>query len=283
MRRHLSLLILALFLLAALFSCQRGAITVEKGKICVYFLDVGEGDCILIRTADTAILVDTGEADEDVTDTVLSTLRRQGVTRLDCLVLTHPHTDHIGGASAVLEALEVDECLMPYAVAEGEVFSRLLDTLERGDTRLLEAYADRTLTYGDLTLEILSPERRGYGDLNDHSIVLRVVFQETAILLTGDATALAEAEILGRYPREALSADLLKVGHHGAETSLSEAFLSAVAPTHAVISCGAGNAYGHPHAATLLRLRNAGVTVWRTDKQGDIIFLGDGAEFSRIK
>ncbi|MBR7095837.1 MAG: MBL fold metallo-hydrolase [Clostridia bacterium] len=283
MKRRLFLALLVLSLLFSLSACKERETAPAAGEIRVQFIDVGEGDCILIRTAEATVLVDTGEAEERVTDHVLSVLQRQGVTSIDCLVLTHPHTDHIGGAAAVLEAFEVDDCLMPFAILEGKVFDELLNVLEASDTRVIEGYEGRSFTYGDLSFTLLSPKRQVYEDLNDRSIVMRVVFDELSLMLTGDATALAEAEILESYSADALASTLIKVGHHGAATSLSEEFLAAVAPRYAVISCGEGNAYGHPHAETLLRLRNARVAVFRTDKNGDITLCGNGKEFYKIK
>lgn len=282
-KRRLFLALLVLSLLFSLSACKERETAPAAGEIRVQFIDVGEGDCILIRTAEATVLVDTGEAEERVTDHVLSVLQRQGVTSIDCLVLTHPHTDHIGGAAAVLEAFEVDDCLMPFAILEGKVFDELLNVLEASDTRVIEGYEGRSFTYGDLSFTLLSPKRQVYEDLNDRSIVMRVVFDELSLMLTGDATALAEAEILESYSADALASTLIKVGHHGAATSLSEEFLAAVAPRYAVISCGEGNAYGHPHAETLLRLRNARVAVFRTDKNGDVTFYGNGKEFYKIK
>ena len=282
-KRRLFLALLVLSLLFSLSACKERETAPAAGEIRVQFIDVGEGDCVLIRTAKATVLVDTGEAEERVTDHVLSVLQRQGVTSIDCLVLTHPHTDHIGGAAAVLEAFEVDDCLMPFAILEGEVFDDLLSALEASDTRVIEGYEGRSFTYGDLSFTLFSPKRQVYEDLNDRSIVMRVVFDELSLMLTGDATALAEAEILESYSADALASTLIKVGHHGAATSLSEEFLAAVAPRYAVISCGEGNAYGHPHAETLLRLRNARVAVFRTDKNGDVTFYGNGKEFYKIE
>ncbi len=246
-----------------------------EDEIRVSFLDVGEGDCTLIRTAEATLLVDTGEADPLLNAGIVATLRSLGVERIDCLVLTHPHSDHVGGAPAILEAFPVGECLMPLAADESDAFAAALDALLASEIPTREATRGYSKAYGDLTVEVLSPERdSGAADINDLSAVLRLTFGKATLLLMADAGKSTEEALLRDYPAEALSASLLKVGHHGADTSSSYAFLSAVSPTYAVLSVGSDNAYGHPGEATLRRLAAVGATVFRTDRHGDIVFTG---------
>lgn len=279
-RARLSLLLVLCLLLSLLVSCGGGGEygNVDEGELRIHFFDVGQGDAALIRTAEAVILVDTGDVDPEITEELLKKLRDQGIAEIDCLVLTHPHADHIGGAAEILAEFPVGECLMPNAVSEGDVFSHLLDALFESGATVTEAYAGRTFTYGDVTVEVLAPGRRVYAELNDYSVVLRIVFGECSILMTGDAELVSEAEMLAAFGSDGLSATLLKVPHHGADTSLSDELLAAVAPEYAVISCGAGNFYGHPHPDTLKKLARAGVRVLRTDTSGDVVFLWDGEE-----
>lgn len=250
------------------------------GQLSAIFLDVGQADAALLTLPDGRhMLVDGGNNNDG--DKICDYLREAGVERLEYMVATHPHEDHIGGLDEVLEQFQVDHVYAP-VLDDGDVpttktYEDFLTAVEAEGCGLTPAAAgDRLLEESGLSVEVLSPAGSGYTELNDYSIVLRVDFGQTSWLLTGDAEALVEAEMLeGGYD---VSADLLKVGHHGSDSSSSAAFLQQVKPANAVISCGADNSYGHPHESTLEALENTGANLWRTDLQGSIRAVSDGTE-----
>ncbi len=253
-----------------------------EGILEITFLDVGQADCILLRSEESTVLVDTGYKKNAVTDKIISHLTGLGITTLDYLVLTHPHADHIGGAPDIINAFTVRNCLMPDAVATTKIFEDTLTALEEREVNVIEAVAGNRITLSDMVLEILAPRAKEYSETNDYSVVLRVLFGSTALMLTGDAELLSEGEMLQSFGSEALKADLLKVGHHGSTTSSGGAFLSAVDPDFAVISCGEDNSYGHPHDEIVERLSEAGITTYRTDLHGTVIFTSDGEEITLL-
>lgn len=250
------------------------------GQLSAIFLDVGQADAALLTFPNGRhMLVDGGNNNDG--EKICDYLREAGVERLEYMVATHPHEDHIGGLDEVLEQFRVDNVYAP-VLDDGDVpttktYEDFLTAVEAEGCGLTPAAAgDRLLEESGLSVEVLSPAGSGYTELNDYSIVLRVDLGQTSWLHTGDAEALVEAEMLeGGYD---VSADLLKVGHHGSDSSSSAAFLQQVKPANAVISCGADNSYGHPHASTLEALENTGANLWRTDLQGSIRAVSDGTE-----
>lgn len=251
-----------------------------EGQLSAIFLDVGQADAALFTFPDGRhMLVDGGNNNDG--DKICDYLREAGVERLEYMVATHPHEDHIGGLDEVLEQFQVDNVYAP-VLDDGDVpttktYEDFLTAVEAEGCGLTPAAAgDRLLEESGLSIEVLSPAGSGYTELNDYSIVLRVDFGQTSWLLTGDAEALVEAEMLEGGCD--VSADLLKVGHHGSDSSSSAAFLQQVKPANAVISCGADNSYGHPHESTLEALEGMGANLWRTDLQGSIRAVSDGTE-----
>ena len=242
------------------------------GVMQVAVFDVGQSDCVLVQTSTHAMLIDAGNIGQD--DLILGYLSAAGVTRLDYLVSTHPHADHIGAMAAVILAIDVDTLLMPDATNNTRVFERMLDAIEARDVSVTIPEPGQRFMLGDARITVLAPNSERYRDLNDTSLVLRVEYGATAFLLTGDAETLSETEQLNA--RRTLRADVLKVGHHGSSTSTDAAYLEAVSPRYAVISCGAGNTYGHPHGEVLARLSERQVAVLRTDLNGTVTFLTDG-------
>lgn len=240
----------------------------------VEFLDVGQGDATVIYLPNgETMLIDAGERDQG--DNVVATLREQGVTRLDYVIGTHPHTDHIGGLQAVIEAFEIGKLYMPKVLHTTKTFESLLETVRNRNLTVYSAKAGVTVIEEEgLSAVFIAPHGTDYEELNDYSAVLHLTFGETGFLFTGDAEAVSEHEMLNSG--QSLSADVLKVGHHGSTTSNTVAFLKAVSPTHAVISCGADNDYGHPHKQILKRLSALKATVWRTDEQGTVTVISDG-------
>ncbi len=241
----------------------------------VYFLDVGQGDCTILTQGDSAMLIDAGENDKGTT--VQSYLEYLGIDSLDYAVLTHPDSDHIGGADVVLYKFDCDTILMPDVRTDTRTYDDVIQAMNaKGETAVHPSPGD-IYEFGDAAFTVLAPVQ-SYDDNNNNSIVLRLDYGDNSFLFTGDAESQAEADILASGAD--VEADVLKVGHHGSSTSTSDEFLAAVSPEYAVISCGEGNSYGHPHAETLNKLRQNGITVYRTDEQGTIVAESDGREIT---
>lgn len=235
----------------------------------VHFLDVGQGDCILIQLDGKTMLIDAAEADQ--AEKIVSYLEAQGIQKLDYVLGTHPHADHIGGLRAVIEQFEIGEIYLPKVTHTTTTYQKLLQATQDKGQKVHTAKAGITVCQGDgYKAEMLSPQKDTYEDVNNTSIVLKLTVGDTAFLFTGDAEAEVEKDLNG------VQADVLKVGHHGSRTSSSAAFLQRVQPKIAVISCGKDNEYGHPHKETLQSLAAVGATVYRTDQNGTILCTSDG-------
>lgn len=274
-------LFLLVCLSVTLFSCADRNELPDDCLMRVVFLDVGQGDCILIRTSGGDILIDAGPDFEQ--ESLCRKLKTLGVTRLTLAIFTHFDEDHIGGADEVLARFPTKEIWIPRFDGENDAYERFWIAANSCDNvRVVEAGELRRI--GDVVLCVLSPshETSSTGSANDKSIVLKVSCGSVAALLMGDADVAAEKRLLKRFSTTVLSCELLKVGHHGSSTSTSAAFLEAVRPQYAVISCGADNSFGHPHGEVLQRLQAAGVNICRTDLEGDIIFNCDGERFFPI-
>lgn len=245
------------------------------GPLAVYYLDVGQGDSELIRFHNTTILIDAGEA--EMGDRVVSNLHRLGVTRIDLLVATHAHSDHIGGMPAVLSAFPVGRVIDPGVPSTSPVYESFLKQVEKRKIPYSVAVQGETIDL-DPALRILvlsPPEKRLNDDPNQNSVVLRVSYGTTSFLFTGDMGGETESALA--KSGYALDARVLKVGHHGSSGSSSAVFLSRVNPDIAVISLGKANDYGHPHKETLDRLAAAGSTIFRTDTDGTVRVISDGS------
>lgn len=246
-----------------------------SGQVNIHFIDVGQGDSILIHGEDIAVLIDAGPSSAG--ETVTQYLHSRGIKKLDLVVATHPHEDHIGGMAAVLEQFEVQEVMDPGVVHTSRTFEDYLDLVDSKGIAFTEARAGMVKDLGGgLRLEILHPAAPSADDLNDASIVSRLVFGKVAFLFTGDAEVKAEKEMLaaGRNLRAAV----LKLGHHGSSTSSSRDFIRAVGPRYAVITLEGGNRYGHPHRETVDLMAEIDIPVYRTDLHGSIVFTTDGSQ-----
>lgn len=240
----------------------------------VHIIDVGQGDSILIREADTCVLIDTGPNSAE--DSLISYLRAADVDKLDLLVLTHPHEDHMGCADRVLREYTVDTVLMPDCTSNAKFFEYFLDAVEDTGTQIVIPERGDKFTLDDLDFTLLAPGNGEYEETNDYSIVLKVVHKNTAFMFTGDAEALSEREILDYFGANFLKSDLLKAGHHGSTTSNTEEFVSAVSPKYAVFSCGYDNSYGHPHREVRELFEELGIEYTRTDYDGSVVYVSDG-------
>lgn len=245
----------------------------EEDELAVYYFDVGQGDAILLKQNDATMLIDTG--DNGMENQLLQQLDALEITQLDVLVCTHYHADHIGGAAEVLQNIAVDRVLLPSGSANTQTYEDMLDVIDQKGIPTSFPKIGYTGELGEADYQVVGPQTEDNDNQNDNSLMIRFQFGNASFLFTGDGEATEEADILAT--QHDLPADVLKVGHHGSSTSTSPAFLQAVHPVCAVISCGAGNDYGHPHQETLDKLSEAGVTVYRTDLSGTITMLTDGA------
>jgi len=247
-----------------------------EGQLKVHFLDVGQGDSALIMTGSNAMLIDAG--DRGYGSGIVSYLKKQGVKKLDYLILTHPHADHIGGAVDIINAFEIEKIIMPKVEHTTRTFENLLETIKNKGMRITTPVPGDGYELGSARFKILAPNSSGYKSLNDYSVVIRLTFGNTAFLFTGDAESMSESQILSKNFE--VKSDVLKVGHHGSATSTSDRFLKSVKPKYAVISVGRGNKYGHPTQEVLERLDSYHVKVYRTDEVGTIVATSDGTNIT---
>lgn len=269
------LLAFALLTAGILLSCLAAHRSLPEGTLEIHFLDVGQGDSAFICTNEGNALIDTGEA--DAREFVYLSLKPYG-SRLEYLIITHPHSDHMGGASYILEKMDVGTVVLPRSNGWDSTYAELLTDIHASGASVLFADPGLEFSLGDVSFRVLAPLDQ-YAEENDRSAVLRLEFGKISALFTGDAEELSEADQLRQYGSEKknlLDADILKAGHHGSSSSSSYPYLWAVTPQYAVISCGKNNSYGHPAADVLKRLETIGVKILRTDQLGTIRFVTDG-------
>ena len=240
-------------------------------KFEVHFIDVGQADAILVLCDDASMLIDGGNADDS--SLIYSYLKKQSIDYLDYIICTHAHEDQVGGLAGALNYAKVGTAYCSVTSYDTRAFQSFVKYLGNQGKQIEVPQAGDTFSLGSATVKVLGPINNN-ADPNNMSIVLRVVYGQTSFLFSGDAEREEEQDILNAG--YALQSTVLKVGHHGSDSSTSYPFLREVMPTYSVISVGEENPYGHPTENTLSRLRDADVKVYRTDMQGDIICKSDG-------
>ena len=244
------------------------------GDLHVHFIDVGQGDAALLCAPDCAVLIDAGPTDARY---ATANYVAEHAEKLDLMILTHPHEDHIGGAAQILDRVPVTKVLTPDVTSTAAAFERTLDAIEANGVKAEIASPGDVFNVGKMRLTVLAPLSVDGDNINNCSLVVRVDYGKTSFLFTGDAERESERLMLDAYPVTTLDCDVLKVGHHGSSTSSAAEFLDALRPQIAVISVGADNDYGHPAEETLSRLAKYGAeTVLRTDRDGTVTLVSDG-------
>ena len=237
----------------------------------VHYIDVGQGSATLLKNGSHAMLIDTGDSDQGTKLQLY--LTKQGVENLDYLVLTHPDADHIGGAPVIITKFGIGQLFLSNYEKDNKTTQKVRDAMQYKGLTASDYQASDTFALGNASFTILGPAKE-YTDSNNASIAIMVQNGNNRFLFTGDCEAEAEADLIASGAD--LSADVYLAGHHGSDTASSQAFMDAVSPSYAVISCGEGNSYGHPHAEVLNRFRSMGIQVFRTDEQGSVIAESDG-------
>ena len=244
----------------------------ELKNLSVHYIDVGQGDSEFVYCDGATMLIDGGPAAAE--GKAESYLKSYGITKLDYVIATHPHEDHIGGLVNVVNDIKIDNFIMSDATTNTDTFYKLVKGIKAKGIKTIKAKPGTKYTLGGATFTVLAPNGTGYDDLNNYSVVIRLTYHSRTFLFTGDASKISEAEMLKKgYD---LKSDVLKVGHHGSATASTEAFLKSVGPQLAVISVGKGNVYGLPEASTIKRINKMNIKLLRTDESGTIVISSNG-------
>ena len=260
--------------LSVLISSDSRIVSVTNNKILkIHFLDCGQADSAFIELPNgKCMLIDAGEA--SFGEKLVKYIHGLGYDSINYIVATHPHADHIGGLPEILNNFQVDEFIMTEKSHTTKTYEKLLDALLLSDCRVSFIKSGYSFSEGGVDFLSVSPVMLDYSRLNNTSIVLRMDYMKTSCVFSGDAEYDAEADMINSGV--SLKADVLKVGHHGSDTSSSENFIEAVSPKYAVISVGRNNPYGFPSETVLARFKKAGAEVFRTDLLGNILMESDG-------
>ena len=255
---------------------QNGNSSTTEGsaQVKVHFIDVGQGDCTLVMSRGEAMLIDSGERDDS--DRVIKYLKEQGITKLSCIIVTHPHTDHMGEMPDILKAFKTDKFIMP------KVPDNMVPTIMRYEKMLKQIKnqgleiswsSNSEFRLGDAVINTYTPKGQ-FEELNDYSTVVKISCGSRKFLISGDMEKEEESDLLAQ--RFDFRADVLKVPHHGSYKGTTSELLKAVGAQYAVICCGKNNDYGHPHDSTLKRIKKFISSVYITKDNGDIVFTTDG-------
>ena len=259
---------------------ERGPAKASLEESAVHFIDCGHGDSILVISRGEVALIDTGTNDGG--KAVAAYLKKLGIRKIDRLILTHPHGDHIGGAERIMDSFEVESLFLGEFSEEvrpsSSVYLSLRERIGEYEGKVILSQAGDSFSIGAFTADVLGPVDT-YNELNDQSMVIRLEYGETSLLLAADQQDAAEKGLMETYDPSALDVDVLKIGHHGSEGSTSAEFLAAVSPEYGILCCGE-NPHGHPYQSVLDRIEDYGLELMRTDRNGTIVISTDGSSFA---
>lgn len=259
---------------------QNQEVKINPNNLVIHFVDVGQGDCILIGQNNEYVLIDAGNNEDG--QLLVEYFKELGVKKFKYVIGTHAHEDHIGGIDNIINNFELDKFYMPDVITTTKTFEDVLDALLKKQKAFDTPKIGDKFKLNDLEFEVLYLGT-DKSDLNDTSIVLKLTYKNTTYLFMGDATSKVEKILINEG--KDLSSDVLKVGHHGSQYSSTATFLKKVNPSYAVIQVGQDNEYDHPKQVTLDKLNKLNTLTYRTDEQGTIILTSDGENitFETIK
>lgn len=246
--------------------------TTTQYNMKVHFIDVGQADCILIESNKKYMLIDAGNNDDE--KLILTYLKKNKVKRLEYVIGTHPHEDHIGSLDAVIKNFEIGKVILPEKEHTTQTFEDVLDAIEDKGLKITKPVVSKEYKLGTAKFIIIAPNADYKDELNDWSVGIKLINKNDSFIFVGDAEKEAEDDILKNDID--ISADVLKISHHGSDTSTSNAFLNEVSPSSVVISCGKGNSYGHPNKTIINKLKKKKINIYRTDEQGTIVASSNG-------
>ena len=270
-------LILPLFIIIlSLFLYQTNDTSNYKNQMTIHYIDVGQGDCILIQVNNKNLLIDSGPSSNR--KSLLDYLENLNIKKLDYIIATHPHEDHIGNMDTIIRRYNIGSFYSPKVTHPSTTFENMISSLV--DKNLKINILNRGVTGINLgentSVSVYSPLENLYSDnLNDYSPIIKITFLNNSFLFTGDAEISTENTVLSQ--NENLKCDILKIGHHGSSTSTSPDFITAVNPSVAIISVGKNNPYGHPTPEIISLLNSLNIKTIRTDINGSIIAISDGS------
>lgn len=247
---------------------------IPAGEIRVHILDVGQGLAVFMETGEHTLLYDGGGS--DTSSFVVSYLQKQGVETLDYCIASHYDADHLSGLIGVLNKFEIGTLIAPDYTSDTKTYASFLNMETKKSVDIHSAKVRESFSFGEGTLQVMAPCATEYADENNYSVVVRLTFGESSLLLTGDATTVSEDQMLDSGMD--LQTDVLLLGHHGSYNATGEDFFRAVSPEYAILSCAENNAYGHPHTRVMNLLKEHGTKLYRTDLQGSIYFTITGTE-----
>lgn len=284
-----SLIFIALAVLLAVFGVSRtdfssdDSLTLDDGNIAVYFVDVGQGNCTVIRSGNEGVLIDAGE--REYSSKVLTFLEENGITRLRYVIASHPHSDHIGAMPAVLDKLDTDEIFLPYIADKyaptSKTYINLLSTVDKRDIKAEFLDENKTLDFNGVKIEILTPVEQT-NSYNNMSLITKIEYGNMSALILADAENKEINSVMKANRNFDFSSYVIMLGHHGSNTSLNETLMTRSDSEIAIISCGKDNSYGHPHKEVTDYLEETDMEYYRTDESGTVSLITDGEKYNII-